>query len=35
MKKEDVRKMVRDGYAKVAIERGGAAAPVAVESSSC
>jgi hypothetical protein len=33
MKKEDVRKMVREGYAQVAIERGGATAPI--ESESC
>lgn len=32
MKKEDVRKMVREGYAKVAIERVGASAPIETES---
>lgn len=29
MKKADVKKMVREGYAKVAIERGGAAVEAA------
>jgi hypothetical protein len=32
MKKEDIKKMVREGYAQVAIERGGATAPVAAQS---
>ena len=32
MKKADVKKMVREGYAKVAVERGGATAPAATPS---
>jgi hypothetical protein len=32
MKKVDIKKMVREGYAKVAIERGGATAPTAESS---
>jgi hypothetical protein len=35
MKKEDVKKMVREGYAKVAVERGGATAAAPIETASC
>ncbi len=35
MRKTDVKKMVREGYAQVARERGGASAPVVEETSSC